>query len=167
MIDIEIDKLTNSIEELATGVSKATLIFQLNVKDFVGVKEEDWNFDWNKELNTANKRIFKLVTKDEPTTIQGLISIEDKNDHIFMHLIENAIHNKDKDRKYNGVAGNMVAFACKTAFELGYDGFISFISKTALKQHYQKTLGAKILFGDTMVIETNEAKILVEKYFNK
>ncbi len=82
-----------------------------------------------------------------------------------MHLIENSKHNKGKNRRYLGVAGNLVAFACKLSLEKGYDGFISFISKTALKQHYQETLGAKILFGDTMVIEANEAKKLIEKYF--
>jgi hypothetical protein len=33
--------------------------------------------------------------------------------------------------------------------------------------HYTKTLGAKKLFGNRMVIETAAAQKLVNKYFNK
>lgn len=167
MIDIEIDKLTNSIEEVVSGRSFETSVIKVSVADFDLIASMSWDFDWKKEQTIAKKEVYKLVTEKEPNIIQGLISIEDKKDHIFIHLIENANHNKNKDRKYLGVAGNLIAFACKQSFESGYDGFVSFISKTILKQHYQKTLGAKLLFGDTMVIETPEAQLLVDKYFKK
>jgi hypothetical protein len=82
-----------------------------------------------------------------------------------MHLLESAKFNKGKEKVYLGIPGNLVAFACKISFEKGYEGFVSFISKTVLKQHYQQTLGAKVLFGDTMIINPPEAFKLVEKYF--
>ncbi len=93
------------------------------------------------------------------------MSLEDKGDHVFMHLLESATFNKGKDKVCVGVPGNLVAYACKVAFEKGYDGFISFISKTVLRQHYQQTLGAKVLFGDTMIIDTPEAMKLINRYF--
>ena len=161
MIDIEIDKLTNSIEDAQTREAISTIIKPFLSENF---KSIDWEFDWLQEYNKPIKKVSQLNTFNNDI-IQGLISLEDKKDHVFMHLIENAKHNKGKKRQYLGVAGNLVAFACKCSFECGYDGFISFISKTALKQHYQETLGAKVLFGDTMVIETTEAMLLVEKYF--
>jgi len=34
-----------------------------------------------------------------------------------MNLIENAKFNKGEKKLYKGVTGNLVAFACKTAFE--------------------------------------------------
>jgi hypothetical protein len=42
----------------------------------------------------------------------------------------------------NRVAGNLVAFACKTSFTNGLHGFVSFFSKTKLIGHYEKSLGA-------------------------
>jgi len=82
-----------------------------------------------------------------------------------MNLIESARFNKGRTKLYGGVAGNLVAFACKMAFELNYDGVVSFISKTQLIVHYEQTLGAK-LFGDNrMFIDTKEAFILTTQYF--
>jgi len=42
--------------------------------------------------------------------IQGLLSISDYEDHIFMHLIESAPFNFGKPKLYEGVPGNLVAF---------------------------------------------------------
>jgi hypothetical protein len=82
-----------------------------------------------------------------------------------MDLIENAKFNKGKSKLYKGVAGNLVAFACKTSFEKGYDGVVSFVAKTQLIHHYKQTLGAKLFSGNRMFIDTKEAQILTTKYF--
>ena len=82
-----------------------------------------------------------------------------------MDLIESAKFNKGKSKLYIGVAGNLVAFACKTSFEKGYDGVVSFVAKTQLIDHYKQTLGAKLFGGNRMFIDTKEAKILTTKYF--
>jgi hypothetical protein len=44
-----------------------------------------------------SKEVYKLSTFNNPSIIQGLISIEEKEDHIFMHLVESAGFNKGKD----------------------------------------------------------------------
>jgi len=59
---------------------------------------------------------------------QGIICIEIKEDHVYMHLVENAPFNKGKNKMYAGVAGNLVAFACKVSFQRGHEGNISFLS---------------------------------------
>lgn len=82
-----------------------------------------------------------------------------------MNLIESAKFNKGKNKLYRGVAGNLVAYACKTAFEKGYDGVVSFVAKTQLIDHYALTLGAKVFIGNRMFIDTKEATILTTKYF--
>jgi hypothetical protein len=73
-----------------------------------------------------------LTIVGNPTIIQGLLSIEVKEDHVFMHLVENAPFNRGNDKVYAGVAGNLVAFACKVSFQRGFDGNVSFLSKTQL-----------------------------------
>jgi hypothetical protein len=66
---------------------------------------------------------------------------------------------------YEGVAGNLVAQACKLSFLQGFEGFVAFISKTALIEHYEKTLGATLVGGQKMIIATHASKIFGEKYF--
>ncbi|HVB03671.1 MAG TPA: hypothetical protein VNE41_08115 [Chitinophagaceae bacterium] len=97
--------------------------------------------------------------------IQGLISLVVKSDHIYMHLVESAPFNKGKKKTYGGVPGNLVAFACKLSFQRGHNGNVSFISKTQLVQHYIDTLGAVYFGGRVMVINTNAALKLINKYF--
>jgi len=82
-----------------------------------------------------------------------------------MDLIESAKFNKGKSKLYRGVAGNLVAFACKLSFEKGYDGVVSFIAKTQLIKHYEQILSAKLFGGNRMFIDTREAFILTTKYF--
>lgn len=82
-----------------------------------------------------------------------------------MHLIESAPFNKGKNKIYVGVAGNLVAFLCKESCYRNYEGFVSFISKTRLIEHYENTLGAVHVGNHKMVIFPNEAKRLINKYF--
>jgi hypothetical protein len=64
---------------------------------------------------------YKLTIVGNPNIIQGLISIEVKNDHVFMHLVESAPFNKGKTKVYSGVPGNLVAFTCKLSFQRGHE----------------------------------------------
>ena len=100
--------------------------------------------------------------------IQGLISLEPQANQLFieMHLIESAPHNYGSRTKYLGVPANLVAFACKMSFEIGFDGFVAFKAKTKLKGHYAETLGAQDLgLDDRMAVFTEEAKKLVNSYY--
>lgn len=164
-LDFIIDKLTNSIENSVSGELFDTVIMQLNMSESKQLKKTDWVFNWKAEIQDESKQVFKLTTVNNLTVIHGLISLIDKGDHIFMNLIESAKFNKGKSKLYRGVAGNLVAFACKLSFERKYDGVVSFIAKTQLIKHYEQTLGAKLFSGNRMFIDTKEAVTLVAKYF--
>ena len=164
-LDFVIDKLTNSIENTSTGEVFDTEVVRLTIKDLKQINKADWQFDWTKEIKDKTKEVYKLTTANNPTIIQGLISIEDKQDHIFMHLIENAKFNKNKDKVYLGVPGNLVAYACKVSVDKGYQGFLAFDAKSALIKHYQETLYATHFRGLRMFIESNAALRLISQYF--
>jgi hypothetical protein len=167
-LDFIIDKLTNSIENVITGDSFATDISVLTQQDLKTVsKKNGWLFNWKEEFKEPARDIFKLTIVNNPSIIQGLISLEVKEDHVYMHLVENATFNKGKTKVYSGVAGNLVAFACKLSFQRGHDGNIAFLSKTQLIEHYEKTLGAFHFGGRVMIIEKQAAIKLINKYFNK
>jgi len=137
----------------------AKLLKQERLKNQIGF------FKWHSEIKSNSKSVYCLTTLNNQNIIQGLISMTDKGDHIFMDLIESATFNKGKSKLYKGIAGDLVAFACKTSFENGYEGVVSFIAKTQLIDHYSQTLGAKLFSGNRMFIDTNESQILTTKYF--
>ena len=84
-----------------------------------------------------------------------------------MHLIESAKFNKGKSKIYYGVPGNLVAFACANSKEQGYGGVVSFFAKTLLIEHYKESLGAKVLFGNQMLVDEIAADKLILKYFKQ
>ena len=165
-LDFIIDKLTNSIENVLTGDSFATDISILKTSDLKTVsKKNKWLFNWKEEFTFPERDVYKLSIVNNSTIIQGLISLEIKPDHIYMHLVESAPFNKGKGKVYSGVPGNLVAFACKLSFQRGHEGNVSFLSKSQLVEHYEKTLGAFHFGGRLMIIETRAALKLINKYF--
>ena len=166
-IDIDIDKLTNSIENVVTGDSFPTEILPLSKPDLIHLtKKNGWKFDWEKEYKQSDRDVFKLTILWNPTVIQGLLSIAQKQGYLEMHLIESAPFNCGKNKMHYGVAANLVAFACKRSFELGFDGFVAFTAKTVLIDHYIKTLGAVQIGGQRMAIAEKQALELIKRYFN-
>jgi hypothetical protein len=166
-IDLEIDKLTNSVENSLTGEVFDTEITRVRKGDLKAIKKSDWVFDWKLEFRTPQNEVYKLSTVNNPTIIQGLLSIEDKDDHIFMHLIESAKFNKGKNKIYLGVPGNLVAFACKVSLDKGYDGYVAFDSKTVLIEHYKQILGATHLIRQRMFVDPIAAHKLISRYFKE
>ncbi len=165
-LDFVIDKLTNSIENVQTGDTFPTNITLLSAADLKSVtKKSGWQFDWKIELKQPEREVYKLTIPNNISVIQGIISLEIKSDHIYMHLVESAPFNKGKSKVYVGVSGNLVAFACRLSFQRGFEGNVSFISKTQLIDHYIKSLGAFHFGGRLMIIESGAALKLIDKYF--
>ncbi len=167
-LDFIIDKLTNSVRNTISGDSFATEILRLTKPNLKNITlKAGWKFNWKAELADNNRDVFKLTISNNPDIIQGLLSLSVEPDHVYMHLLENAPFNIGKAKLYEGVAGNLVAYACKEAFQKGFEGFVSFTAKTKLIPHYQKTLGAYVLSGQRMIIPTASAQVLVDKYFKE
>lgn len=142
-----------------------TIITAADLKNVT--KKNGWQFDWKIEFKQPARDVYKLTIVNNQSIIQGLISLEVKSDHVYMHLVENAPFNKGNTKIYAGVPGNLFAFACKLSFQRGNEGNVSFFSKTQLVQHYIDTLGATHFGGRIMIIDSNAALKLINKYFPK
>ena len=165
-LDFEVDKLTNSIENVVTGDSFATEVSIVTLDDLKSItKKNKWQFDWKFEYKQPEREVYKLTIVNNQQITQGIISLEIKTDHVYMHLVESAPFNKGKSKVYAGVPGNLVAFACKLSFQRGHEGNVSFFSKTQLVQHYIDSLGAMHVGGRIMIIDTIAALKLIGKYF--
>ena len=165
-LDFEVDKLTNSIESTATGEVFDTQVVRLYAPDIKRLPKRRWLFDWRIEVREKDREVYALTTVKDPKTIQGLISISDGEDHIFMNLLESADFNKGNSKLFAGVPGNLVAFACNRSIECNYKGAVAFESKTKLVEHYEKILSAKRITDTRMFIGEEEAKELIRRYQN-
>lgn len=165
-LDFSVDRLTRSIENAVTGDSFATEVTHFLKSDLAQIsRAKGWQFDWNRELSYNDREVYKLTIVDNPTVIQGLMSLRVESDHIYMPLIESAPFNKGKTKMYVGVPGNLIAFACRLSFQRGYEDFVSFHSKTRLIEYYKRSLGAYHIGESLMIINTEAAKSLIERYF--
>lgn len=131
LLDFVIDKITNSIEDVRTGDSFKTEVSLLTATELKSVtKSRGWQFDWRVEFKAPEKEVYKLTIAGAHS-IQGLISISFRDDHVYMHLIESAPFNKGKTKVFLGVPANLVAFACRVSFQRGVVG----ISHSTLKRN--------------------------------
>lgn len=118
-----------------------------------------------KEAKEKDRALYKLTTVSNPNIIQVLISIENKSDHVYIHVLESAYYNVGETKVYQGCCGNLVAFACKVSKEKGHKGFVAWVPKTRLIEHYKKTISATLIGGPRMIMEEGAAEILIQQYF--
>lgn len=156
--------LKGSIKNTLTGEVFETEITTFRLQDIRQIKKADWQFNWEKEITDRKKKVVKITTLDSPEIIHGLLSIGDHIDHILMYLIESAGFNKGKRKLYEGIPGNLVAYACKSSFDLGYDGYVMFYAKSSLIKHYEETLGARSIGGLRMILDTKTAMRLITRF---
>lgn len=161
-VSVEIDKLTNSIVNRISGEVFPTEFALVRISE---IKKKGWNFDWKREIRITSNKVYKMSTVENKEIIQGLISLSAGDNFVFVNLVENSYFNKGKNKLYEGVGGNLFAFACKVSADLGYGGCISFISKSSLMEYYRSSLGAIKTIGQRMVILETEAQILIKRYF--
>jgi len=126
----------------------------------------DEAFDWSVYFGKPGFEVYKMVVTGNDE-IQGAIALERKGDHVYIHLIEGAPHNRlDKIFKYVGL--HLIAFSCKRSMELGYDGFVALRSKThpRLMYYYTHVVGAMHIGGGNMIIDESVAKRLIMLYLS-
>lgn len=163
MIDIEVDRLTNSIEEVSKRRCFDTLVARANLEDLKALRDK-WLFDW--VLEQRDWEIYKLIAVGVGGEIQGLISLRNHEDHVFVKLVESHPQNVGRNKRYEGVPGNLFAFAAMMSLDLGYDGYVAFVAKSELIGHYAETLGAKQLGrSPRMCIDRDAAARLINQYF--
>lgn len=89
LLDIKIDKLTDSILNRISGDSFRTEISLVTKSDLKTIsRTKGWLFDWRYEFNRIDREVYKLTILDNPEIVQGLISLAIKSDHVYMYLLE-------------------------------------------------------------------------------
>ena len=170
-IDIEIDSLTDCLIDRSTG-EKFDTVYRLISKtitkdDAQKLMKAGWKFDWSVP-HSEGYEIYELMVKGS-NEIQGLIALKHFRDQLFtfVDLVESNPNNIGQSGKFEGVGAHLFAIACKLSFEVGNEGYVQFISKTNLIEHYKKILGAQLIGNQSMFLDTTAAYNLVKKYFSE
>jgi len=110
------------------------------------VRQMRWTTEliWSSELAEKSRMVYKLVDQ-AGERIQGGISVADADDHLYIHLLEAAPHNRrgaDPARTFVNVARLLIAFAGELSNKYGCEGFLALTPKTNLASYYRENFQA-------------------------
>jgi len=97
---------------LKTGEKVDALIKEGKISELPSI-HENWRFNFDKELKKLkNATGYVLVTEETPHIIEGCMIFQlIDNKMPYMSYVEVAPHNKTGGKKYDHVAGCLIAFA--------------------------------------------------------
>ncbi len=132
------------IEDKSTGNRIEVEIERVTDYDLGIIKEIGrFEFDWDELKDDMVYKLVPVGTND----MEGLVALVDHPEdgfyYIEVKLIEAAIENVGANKKYDRVAGTLLAFACGEAFRKGYYGAVFLIPKTNLISVYMEKYGFK------------------------
>ena len=139
-------------------------------KKDVPLKKDGWNFNWKQLIIEKNSQTFFLKTIEQPKGLEGALHLKIENEMLIMDVLEIAPHNiGQKNKKYDYVAGCLIAFGCRESFKLegDYKGFLTFVSKTNLIKWYSDKYGAVLALGQRMYIDDKTGLKLINEYLER
>ena len=136
----------------------------------IPLKKDGWNFNWREFSKEKKSRMFIIRTIGLNPSVEGALQLKTENEMLIMNVLEIAPHNIGRNnKKYDYVAGCLIAFACKESFKLksAYKGFLTFMSKTSLMKWYSEKYGAPMGLGQRMYIDSENGLKLIQEYLER
>jgi hypothetical protein len=152
------------ITELSTGYRRKVIIRAVENDDFKILVKKRYCFDWKSFRNEM--MTYKLCCVDEPGVILGVIGIVDFEEEMRLEikLIANSKDNIGRNKKYEGIAGCLIAFSCRKAFrKYGDLACVSLIPKTELIAHYTEKY-YMVYAGWQLYLEGKSLRKLIKEY---
>ncbi len=152
------------IIDKSTGEKHSVDILPVEPDEFKTLRKERYFFDWKIE---KNREVYKLQIKGS-SDILGLVSIEriPREWRIHIRLLTVSKENKGREKKYENIAGNLIAFVAKIAIrEFGELACVSLRPKSQIAKHYVEKYNMNIT-GMTLSLEVPEIIDLINLYDN-
>jgi hypothetical protein len=126
------------IIEVCSGVHKEAIIKAVKSSDLTLLTKKRYSFNWHSLKKSAT--IYKLTIAGEKD-ILGVMALIDYpiENRIEIKLLASSIENRGRNKKYDRIAGCMIAFACDlSAKKYFINACVSLVPKTALLNHYKE-----------------------------
>jgi ribosomal protein S6E (S10) len=152
------------ITDTSTGEKHSVDILPVEFDEFKTLRKNRYFFDWKIE---NNQEVYKLQIKGS-SDILGLISIEriPQEWRIHIRLLTVSKENKGHKKKYDKIAGNLIAYVAKIAIrEFGELACVSLRPKSQIAEHYIDKYNMNKT-GMTLSIEVPEIIDLINIYDN-
>jgi len=146
--------------EGASNLNHPVKVKRLDDDDYKEISKTRFYFNWKTErLNN----VYKLILEDEILGVMSFIHHKDE-ERIEIVLLAVSKENRGRNKKYDRVAGNLIASACKEALKYhGINGCVSLVPKTSLKKHYA-ALYSMVDAGRQMVLEGGPLLNILKEY---
>ncbi len=134
---------------------------------------EGWRFNFSKHSKVKDYKTYILTTNKTPEIIEGCLIINTNSpNQVYMAFVEVAPHNKGDEKKYDRVAGCLIAFACRQSFINDKEGYLAFDvleekkeNETKLmKLYHQKYNAVKLGNSTTMIILPEGSEKLINEF---
>lgn len=132
-----------SLTEKTTNTDKPVRVGVVVDEDYKLLTKKRYFFAWKSFKFRTDTRVFKLQTYDNDD-ILGVMALIDfpLEKRIEINLLASSVENVGDTKIYEGIAGNLIAYACRVAVrQYGSDACVSLKPKTKLKQHYIRKYG--------------------------
>lgn len=138
---------------------------------------DGWRFNFKSHSKKKGYQIYILVCDKTPNVIEGCLIFQ-LRDAIepYMAYIEIAPHNKGVGKRYDKVAGCLIAYACRLSFKSGKDHFKGWLTFDVFEEDkkdeiklmalYCKKYGALKWGETTMVLSPEVGEELINKYLS-
>lgn len=156
ILDLETDRLLQIV------IQNASL-------NEIKLSSSKFEFNWTKLFKQSNTQTYSLKLDEENCEIIGLLHLINNQGMLIMNLVEVNQTNIGRKKRYDFIAGCLIAFACQKSFELDsdYKGFLTFTAKSQLIELYKTKYYAKQVNGQRMYIEPEFGVKLINKYLNR
>lgn len=155
-----------NVIEISNKKKHPVEIVSLKKGELTGLKKNQFFFDWKLEKEFEVYKL-QIVGKSE---ILGLISLEriPQEWRVHIRLLTVSKENKGRKKKYNKIAGNLIAYAAKIAVkEYGEFACVSLRSKGEITKHYISKYKMTLTTGSTLSIQVPEILDLINIYDNE
>jgi len=155
------------LDILNNKLVKAEIVFTKT--NDIPLKKDGWNFNWRQLTKNDNSQSYVLKLINSKKSVEGALLLKIEEEMLIMDVLEVAPHNIGNKKRYDYVAGSLIAYACRESFKIegNYKGFLTFVSKTNLIDWYSEKYGAELALGQRMFIDWENGKRLIEKYLNR
>ena len=138
--------------------------------------QEGWRFNFPKHAKNKGAHTYIFISEETPNIIEGCLIYKMRKElEPYMAYIEIAPHNQGENKRYDLVAGCLIAFACRLSFMLGmgdYKGWLAFDVQEANNEDEEKLMtlysskykALRLQGTTTMVITPEDGEKLIEKY---
>lgn len=162
------------ILEVATNLEvRSTISLMTKNRATLPSLNDGWRFNFRKHSEVKDYETYILTTDNSPEIIEGCLIINAKIAfQIYMAFGEIAPHDRGDQKRYDKVAGCLIAFACRQSFIREKEGYVALEilednkedELRLMKLYSQKYNAVRLADSTTMIIVPKGSEKLIKEF---